>query len=129
LGEGNDQSVSIGDNERFGALEKYKLNSSASYFRRDSSVETSDEVTANLNFNAEHRPHLSSFYDLSYDYFTTGNFDSDSYTGQAALQHQLYESLTSTLLLRGSQFDTSDPTTQTSTTRYGGGFTEVYTKR
>jgi hypothetical protein len=129
LGEGNDHSVSIGDNERFGALEKYKLNTSASYFRRDSSAETSDEVTANLNFNAEHRPHLSSFYDLNYDYFTTGDFDSDSYTGQAALQHQLYESLTSTLLLRGSQFDTSDPTTQTSTTRYGGGFTEVYTKR
>jgi hypothetical protein len=129
LGEGNDHSVSIGDNERFGALDRYKLNTSASYFRRDSSAETSDEVLGNLNFNAEHRPHLSSFYDLNYDYFTTGNFDSDSYTGQAALQHQLYDSLTSTLLFRGSKFDTSDPTTTTSTMRFGGGFTEVYTKR
>jgi hypothetical protein len=128
LGEGNDHSVSIGDNERFGDLERYKLNTSASYFRRDSSAETSDEVIGYLNFNAEHRPHLNSYYDLNYDYFTTGNFDSSSYMGQGALQHQLYDSLTSTLLFRGSDVDTSDPTTKTSTQRYGGGFTEVYTK-
>jgi hypothetical protein len=137
----DDTVVAVARNERFSGgtalnyswsrytLDKYKLNTSASYFRRDSSAETSDEVIANLNFNAEHRPHLNSFYDLNYDYFTTGNFDSDTYGGQAALQHQLYDSLTSTLLFRGTEFDTSDPTTQTSTLRYGGGLTEVYTKR
>jgi hypothetical protein len=128
LGEGNDHSVSIGDNERFGDLERYRLNTSASYFRRDSSAETSDEVLGNLNINAQHRPHLNSFYDLNYDYFTTGNFDSSSYIGQGALQHQLYDSLTSTLLFRGLGVDTSDSTTKISTLRYGGGFTEVYTK-
>lgn len=129
LGEGNDHAVSIGDNERFGANDKYKLNSSLSFLRRDSSAETSDEAVGNLNFNALHRPSLSSFYDLNFDYFTTGSFDSESYGGQAGLQHQLYESLLSTFLVRGTEFDTSDPTTTTSTLRYGGGFTEVYTKR
>jgi hypothetical protein len=129
LGEGNDQAISMGDSERFGSLERYKLNANASYYRRDSQVDSSDEVIGNLNFGAEHQPHLTSFYDVNYDYFKTGDFDSETYAGQGALQHQLYDSLTSTLLARGSEFDTSDPTTQTSTLRFGGGFTEVYTKR
>jgi hypothetical protein len=77
------------------------LNTSASYFRRESSVETSDEVIGYLNFNAQHRPDLSSYYDLNYDYFTTGDFDSRSYMGHGALQHQLYDSVNSMLLLPG----------------------------
>ena len=129
VGEGNDHSVSVGDNERFGAQEKYKLNSSASFFRREASAETSDEFMGNLNLNAEHRPQLSSLYDFNYDQFSTGDFDSQSYGGQAALRHQLYESLTSTLIARASDFNTSDPNTSTDTLRYGGGFAEYYTKR
>lgn len=129
LGEGNDQSVSAGDSERWGANDKYKLNTTASYLHRDSSVDTSDEVIGNLSFNAQHRPRLTSFYDLNYDYFKEGDFNSQTYAGEASLQHQLYDSLTSTLMLRGSDFDSSDPTTSTSTLRYGGGLSEVYNKR
>jgi hypothetical protein len=129
LGEGNDHAISLADNERFGPLDIYKLNSSASYYRRDSSAEASDEVMANLNFSAEHRPKLTSFYELNYDHFSTGGFTSDAYSGQAALQHQLYDSLISTLILRGADFETSDSATTTSIRRYGGGFSESYIKR
>lgn len=128
IGEGDDHAFALSDNERFGPGEIYRFNGSASYYRRDSSAETSGEILGNVNFNAEHRPNLTSFYDLNYDHFSTGNFQSDAYSGQAALQHQLYESLTSTLLLRGADFETSDSTTSTSVRRYGGGFSEVYTK-
>lgn len=128
VGIGSDHSFSLADNERFGPLDIYKLNSSASYFRRDSSAEASDEVLANLTFSAEHRPKLNSFYDLNYDHFTTGDFVSDAYSGQAVLQHQLYDSLTSSLIVRAAEFETSDAKSSTSTRRYGGGFAENYTK-
>lgn len=130
IGEGQDHSINLGDGERFGADDKYKLNSSATFLHRDSLVEVSDEFIADENFAAEHRPDLSSFYDFNYDRFhTENNFDSETFGGQAALRHQLYDSLTSTLILRGSDYNTSDPDNSTDTLRYGGGFGEFYTKR
>jgi hypothetical protein len=129
IGQGNDHSLTLGDGERFGAQEKYKLNSSASFLHRDALFESSDELIADENFSAEHRPNLSSFYDFNYDQFHTDEFDSQTYNGQASLRHQLYDSLTSTLIFRGSDFSTSDPNNSTDTLRYGGGFGEFYTKR
>jgi len=129
IGEGRDHSVTIGDGERFGVDDKYKLNSSASFLRREALVEDSDEFIANQSFAADHRPDLGSFYDLSYDRYHTASFDSQTYGGQASLRHQLYESLTSTLVLRGSDYSTSDANNSTDTLRYGGGLGEFYTKR
>src|SRR5262249_40175808 len=96
IGEGNDHLISLGRRARFRKDDRYKLNTTASYYRRDAIDEKSDEIVAYSSFTAEHRPDLSSYYDINYDHFSTGSFESESYSGQAAVQHQLYESLTST---------------------------------
>lgn len=135
-GEGNDQSISVADNERFGSHDRFRLNSSLNYFHREIPDETSDEITAYGSFGIEHRPNLNSSYDLNFDHFDTGDadqgrggFSSDNYSGQASLQHQLYDSLTSTLIARGSDYESSDVRSSGYTRRYGGGLVESYTKQ
>ncbi len=129
LSDGTDHAVSIGDNERFGAADQYRLHASASMVKRDTTFETSDEYIGNLGFSAEHRPNLRSQYDLTYDHFETGPFTSDNFNGQGTLSHQLYESLGSSLIVRGSDAQSSDAASSSSITRVGGGISEVYTKR
>jgi hypothetical protein len=128
LGVGDDQSVSIGDNERFGPRERYKLNTTLSYFRRDSTSEASDEFLADASLNAEHTPRLNSFYTFDYDRFGLADFHSDSFSGQAGLQHHLYESLFSTVFAHGSDFSTSSSDSSTDVLRFGAGISEAYTK-
>lgn len=128
LGVGEDQSVSLGDNERFGSLDRYKLNTTASYFRRDATSEANDEFLADASLNVEHTSRLNSFYTFDFDRFSLADFHSDSFNGQAGLQHQLYESLFSTLFVHGSDFSTTASDSSTDTLRYGAGFSETYTK-
>jgi hypothetical protein len=130
VGTGTDNSINLADSERLGANDRYKLYASTTYLRRDASIEpSSDEATATSTLDAEHRPNLHSFYDFEYDRFTQGDFSSDSYFGQASLTHQLYDSLTSSLIGRASDVESRFGSTSSSIDRYGGGFTEVYTKR
>jgi hypothetical protein len=129
IGEGTDQSVSAGDVERFGAEDRFKLNASLSYFDRQNTEENSGEVSGYASLGIDHRPNLRSFYDFNYDHFETDIFTSDTYAGQAALQHQLYESLLSTLSFRASDYESSDRGNTDSTLRYGAGLTESYTKQ
>ena len=128
-GEGSDHTVSLSDYERFGSREQFALNSTASYNHRDANSENSDQVTVGSNLSAEHRHNLSSAYDLNYDHFQTGSFTSDGLSGNGELRHQLYESLNSALILRGANSEASDDRSEGYTRRYGGGFTEAYTKR
>lgn len=128
-GEGTDHSLSLGDNERFGSTGQHSLYATTSYLHRENEVEPSDEITASLNLELEHRPEtLWSRYSLNYDRYETGDFTSDNYLGRAELEHRLYQSLTSTLILEGAQSDLSDFGTSASTRRFGGGFQESYVK-
>jgi hypothetical protein len=129
IGEGSDHTVALSDYERFGARKQFTLNSTASYNHRDDNVEVSDQFTAGLNLTAEHKHNLSSLYDLTYDHFETGSFTSDGFSGNGELRHQLYESLNSALVVRGATSDASDERSSGYTRRYGGGFSETYTKR
>src|SRR5205807_2376813 len=71
---------------------------------------------------------LKNYDDFDYDHFQTGSFKSDNYAGQASLQHQLYESLISTLTLRAADYEASDTNSSGYTRRFGAGFSEIYTK-
>jgi hypothetical protein len=129
IGNGQDHVVALGDNESFGSRGQHTLYSSASYTHRENDFEPSDEVTARSSLNLEHRPDLSSLYDLNYDRFEAGSFQADNYYGQAHLRHQLYESLVSTLILEAADNESRDAGGNGFTRRYGGGFAESYTKR
>jgi hypothetical protein len=128
VGEGNDHTVALSDYEQFGDRQQFTLNSTASYNHRDADVEVSDQFTANLNLAAEHKHNLSSLYDMTYDHFETRDFRSDGFFGNGELRHQLYESLNSALIVRGGTSDSSDNRSSGYTRRYGGGFSEIYTK-
>ena len=129
VGKGNDHSFTIADNERFGSRNQFNLNSSASYFRRNFLFASSDEISGRGTLDIEHAGNLSSYYDASYDHYTTGDFNSDNYYGQAQLRHQLYESLASTLIAQGANTELSDGLNSGYTRRFGAGFNEAYTKR
>jgi hypothetical protein len=129
IGEGNDHTFSLGDTERFGTDDRFRFNGNLSYLIRDNNLEESDELLAEANLSADHSPTLSSYYNLNYDHFTANDFNSDSFFGQASLRHQLYDSLTSTLTVRGSDAETSDQVSSGYSRRYGGGIVEYYTKR
>jgi hypothetical protein len=128
VGEGTDQSVSIGDNERFGAHDQARLNSTASFFHREALTETSDEFLAHSSLNIDHTDHLRTFYDFDYDHFSVADFNSGNIGGQAGVQHQLYESLNSTLFVHGSDYSTDSSLGTTDIRRLGGGWAEAYTK-
>ena len=129
LGEGTDHIVALGDSERLGDLEQFRLNSSLSYSRRDTIEEIQNDLSGNVNFGAEHTENLASFYDFNYEHFDTPLFDSDNYAGSATLTHQLYGSLVSSLTVRGSDNESSGDHHSGYTRQYGGGFSEAYTRR
>ncbi len=129
VGRGDDHSFNLADQETFGDREQYQLNSSLSYTLRDNDYEDSNDLLGNLSLSAEHRPNLRSSYDFSYSRFEVDDFKSDAYIGQVGLEHQLYESLTSGLLLRAADYETSDSVNEGYTRRFGAGISEDYTKR
>src|SRR5436190_7752268 len=128
VGDGTDHAISLGDSERFGEEELNKLNANASYYHRNTTEEVSDQITAFAGLTLEHTPNLSSAYSVDYDHFETGSYHSDSYSGTASISHQLYESLGSTLFVRGTDYESSDTGSSGYTRRFGGGFTENYNK-
>lgn len=126
---GSDNTVNLSDTERFGNRKQYELTATAGLSHRESDLQPSDEVTGSANFKAEYTPTLSSWCNVSYDNYSTGLFDSDSLIGHAELRHQLYDSLTSSLIAEGSDYRSSDDLNTAETSRYGVGFGESYTKR
>lgn len=129
LGSGNDHSLSLGNNQTFGNRNQHTLLTSASYIHRENDFDPSDDYGARANLNLEHRPNLDSIYDFTFDRYQAGDYVSDNYNVQGQLRHQLYESLTSTLILQGADNEVSDVGAEGSTRRLGGGFSEAYTKR
>jgi hypothetical protein len=128
LGTGEDQSVALGDNERFGAHDTARLNNTASFFHRDAVTDRNDEFLADSTLSIDHTLNLNSFYNFSYDRFTMPDFHSDSFVGQAGIQHQLYDSLHSTFFVHGSDYSTAASDSSSDMRRIGAGISEAYTK-
>jgi hypothetical protein len=125
---GIDHTLTLSDSETMGSREQIRLGTGASYTRRDDSSLPSDEFTATASLTAEHHDNLTSYYDFGFDRYTTGTFESENYLGQAQLKHHLYDSLDSTLIARGNDYENSDSFNDGYTRRYGLGFNEAYTK-
>jgi len=127
--EGHNQSISLGDTEQFGQRKQFRLQSNASYTQRETADESDEEILTGATLEADHRENLSSYYDGGYDRFKFGSFESDNYRAHAELRHQLYASLTSSLIAQATDSEGHSENGSTSQSRYGGGFSENYTKR
>jgi hypothetical protein len=126
---GDDQVISLGDSERFGDRRQFNFNNSLSYSLRETDAEDSRQFSARSDLNAQHLHHLSSDYDFNFDRYEVDGFTSDNFFGGAALHHQLYESLGSTLSLHAANYETDGEFSSGFTRRFGGGLAEDYTKR
>ena len=90
--------LTLTDTEHFG---KGTLNSTLLYDHTDSNDSASDDVDMLLDYSIEHTPHLRSFYNYSFLGFTSGDGGLIENSGRAGLQHQLYDSLSSSGDLHG----------------------------
>jgi hypothetical protein len=126
--KGSDQTVTMGDNEQFGTVNQYQLNTGASFSESDYTGPTSRQIDADATLNGQHPHNLTSSINFTYDNFSQASFNSASYGGQAQLVHQLFDSLTSALTLRGAEIDSSDQTFDGYLRTYGIGIGESYSK-
>ena len=97
---GQDQNMTVSDNEKFGSRQQFDLTGYASYLHHTADLEpTSDQYLAATEFSIEHSHGWGSSYSLNYDRYESGSLTSESYSGVASVSHQLYESLRSSLSL------------------------------
>ncbi len=127
---GEDHSVTFSDNERFGSRRQFDLNSYGSYSHRTHNTgEPDDQLSAAAELTAAHRHNLRTYYALNFARYESGNLASSTYSGNASVSHQLFESLSSSLQLgvvQGEFADRlSDGYNRTLTATWG----EAYTKR
>lgn len=94
--------VTLTDTEHF---TKSTLSSTLLYNRSEADSNSSDELNTLFDYSVEHTPHLHSFYGYSFSRSATGGSESLQHNAHAGLQHQLYESLTTTLDLHGAAAD------------------------
>ena len=69
----------------------------------------SDNLNAMLDFDMQHTANLRSFYDYSFSRYTSEGAESINQFARAGLQHQLYESLSSTIDIHGALSDNTSP--------------------
>ena len=127
-GSGSSYSVSLADSEQFGNRRQCRLDTSLNYFRQDYINQPNDQLTGQANLTVEHQPNLTSSYGLNYDRYNTGSLNSDNIAGHAQLTHRLYESLNSTLLVQGANYEATSPLVSGFNRRYGVAWMEHYTK-
>ena len=118
--------LSLTDSEYFS---QSSLASSLYYDHVENEGAPSDNVNLSLDYSRIHTPHLHSFYDYSFALYSAGGSESRNHFARAGLQHQLYESLTSTLDVHGAVANNSSPSSQVNQYNLGTTASEIYSKR
>jgi hypothetical protein len=136
---GTQHSIALNDQKTFGRGNRMKLTSSLSYQQLNSLTTPIGSGNANDRFNRyftdhehlnwKHTGQLQSDYNYSYNLQDSGAILSDGQAASAGLRHQLYESLSTAFDVHGQLNSSSGAGTSLSTTRYGVGLNENYTKR
>jgi len=109
--------LSLTDLEHFG---KSTLNSTLLYNHSEYSGLAADNVNLGVNLTVEHTPRLQSFYNYTIGDYSTDDGNSVQNNARVGLQHQLYESLFSSLDVHGNSVN-SDYTGSTLASYSGGG--------
>ncbi|HTV76468.1 MAG TPA: hypothetical protein VMD57_05660, partial [Candidatus Baltobacteraceae bacterium] len=118
--------VTLTDAEHFG---KNSLNTSLNYNEQEEQGVPSDNLNAMLDFDMQHTPQLRSFYDYSFARYTTEGAESINQYARAGLQHQLYDSLSSTVDIHGALADNTSPGATLDQQSAGTAVSEDYSKQ
>jgi hypothetical protein len=106
-----------------------RLNSYLSYEDLDRDVNDTTHLLYREDLTVAHAERLRSQYHYNYSDRSTDGVHSRNHDGRAALEHQLYESLFSTLEATGEYLEDEGRAGGQDTTRYGIGFRERYVKK
>jgi len=127
---GQDQNLTLSDNERFGSRQQFDFNTYASYMKHTADLEAeSDQYLAAAELSIEHKHGWGTSYSLNYDRYESGNLTSESYSGVVSVSHQLYESLRSSLSLAAIDSQFADPSSDGYNRSYSVIWGENYSKR
>jgi hypothetical protein len=118
--------ASLTDVEHF---ERSDLKTAARVNAVESKNSSSTDLNAMVNYNVTHTPDLHSFYDYSFSRFGGNNSVSIQNYAVAGLQHQLFESLNSSLEVHGSQLSSSAAGSTFDSQSAGTTASANYTKR
>jgi hypothetical protein len=102
--ENSYQNVTLTDMEHF---RKSTLRSTILFNDIESQNSSSSDLNAGLNYDVEHTPHLHGNYAYSLAQYSGNDSDSIQNYATAGIQHQLYESLASSLEVHGSTLNSS----------------------
>ncbi|MCC7377475.1 MAG: hypothetical protein IT581_22635 [Verrucomicrobiales bacterium] len=126
---GDSHRADLTDTEKLGADDWILLRSLLRYGRVDSTGRNDEDLQFSENLTLRHSSSLQSYYDYSYSSRASGGTDNIGNTGGAGIQHQLFESLTSSLEFRGEDQSSTGPSGTVDILRYGGTLAENYTKK
>ncbi|HUB86866.1 MAG TPA: hypothetical protein VMB22_03170 [Verrucomicrobiae bacterium] len=118
--------VSLTDAEHWG---KSTLNSSLIYSGQENDGIPSDNLSAALDLGVQHTANLRSFYDYSFATYSSEGANSVNQLARVGLQHQLYESLSSSIDVHGALTDDTAPGTSLDQESAGTSASEEYSKR
>ncbi|HLP77113.1 MAG TPA: hypothetical protein VK327_09355, partial [Candidatus Paceibacterota bacterium] len=137
--DGTEHSANLFDIETFGRTNQVQLNSSMFYNQLDSTInpvgrprENPGAVRSfsdNEQLTLKHTERLESSYNYGFNKNDSGPATSDGHSADAGLHHQLYGSLASGLDVHGQTFTSGGNGSSLTTTRYGVGVNENYTKK
>jgi hypothetical protein len=120
------QHASLTDVEHF---DESDLKSAARLNAVDSKGSSSTDLNATMNYTVNHGAGLHSYYDYSFSDFSGNQSDSLQNYAVAGLQNQLFESLSSSIEIHGSQLSSSAPGSTFDSQSAGTTASADYTKR
>ena len=123
------QSVGVSDSEAFGQHKQITAATGVTYSQSQYSGQQLDAVNATENVSFHHTPKLDSYLMFNFATYQLHPSTANNLQGSYTVRHQLYDSLTSSPDVHGSCSDNSNPTSTSSTDRYGVGLYEGYNKR
>lgn len=129
LGYGQDHTLGLMDTETFGSRDQIHSTVNLSYNHLDNFSEPTDIYNAMGNLYVDHSDTLKSIYNLNYQRENFGSDKDDTLTGSAALQHKLYDSLTSEIGVQGYRTTASSGEASQDSWQFGGGPAFNYTKK
>lgn len=99
LSKNSYQHASIMDSEQF---ERSLLKSTLLFYDIDSNGSSSQQVNGTVNYDLDITPHLQNYDNYSFSYFTGNGAESIQNFATVGIQHHLFDSLVSSLEVRGS---------------------------
>ena len=104
VSSGQDYLLALSDVEDFGARKQYHSLVNLGYNHLETMSTPADLYTIGGSLRVDHTEHLLSQHQVNYSHNSFGSSLNDTLNGSSSLQHQLFDSLTSSLTVQGYRY-------------------------